>query len=347
MFVKYVDMHIVRSKFKPASGKVYETILLRESYREGKKVKKRTVANLTNCSPQEIAAIELALKHKDDLTILTSRSKPMVTEGLSIGSVWVVYEAAKRLGIMDALGSKRQGQLALWQVIARVLEQGSRLSTVRLAETYAIAPAIGLEQGFNEEDLYKNLFWLSQNQVSIEDKLFALKSKNSPPNLFLYDGCYVLKTDLTSKEASTQAVHNRYKDLALVESAFRTVKSDLEIRPVYLRNEENTRAHVLIVMLAYMIIRELDNAWKNLYLTVEEGLRSLSTLTMLEVSFGEEKAFQQIPEPREQNKRLLEAANVKLPKVLPKNHALVVTRQARRKSAKKIKNQQLRCSRSP
>jgi hypothetical protein len=84
-----------------------------------------------------------------------------------------------------------------------------------------------------------------------------------------------------------------------------------------------------------MIIRELDKAWENLYFTVREGLRSLSTLTILEVSFEEGTSFQQIPEPREQNKRLLEAVNVKLPKVLPKNHALVVTRKARRKSAAK------------
>ena len=61
-------MHIVRSKFTAKSGKVYETILLRESYREGKKVKKRTVGNLTNCSEQEVAAIKLALRYKGTLT---------------------------------------------------------------------------------------------------------------------------------------------------------------------------------------------------------------------------------------------------------------------------------------
>ena len=71
-----VDMHIVRSKFKAASGKVYETILLRESYREGKKVKKRTIANLTNCSPDEIAAIELALKYKGNLGEIGGPGEP-------------------------------------------------------------------------------------------------------------------------------------------------------------------------------------------------------------------------------------------------------------------------------
>ena len=144
------------------------------------------------------------------------------------------------------------------------------------------------------------------------------------------DGCYVIKTDLACDEASMQEVHDRYKDLARVELACRTVKSDLEIRPVYVRPEESTRGHVLIVMLAYMIIRELDKAWKDLYLTVEEGLRSLSTLTLIEWTVNDGLSFQQIPEPRHQNRQMLEALKVELPKVLPKNHAHVVTRKKRR-----------------
>jgi hypothetical protein len=100
---------------------------------------------------------------------------------LSVGGVWVVYEMAKRLGIVEALGHHRQGQLDLWQVIARVLEQGSRLSAVRLATTYAIASTIGLKKGFNEKGLYKNLSWLCCHQAQIEDKIFFSKSKKTPP----------------------------------------------------------------------------------------------------------------------------------------------------------------------
>jgi len=552
----YVDMHIVRSKFKAKSGKVYETVLLRESYREGNKVKKRTIANLTNCSEQEIAAIELALRHKGNLTDPGFQNNPTIKEGLSVGGVWVIYEMAQRLGIAGALGNSRQGQLALWQIIARVLEQGSRLSAVRLGKTYAIASTIGLNKGFNEDDLYKNLTWLCHNQAKIEDKIFFSKPEETPPDLFLYDvtssylegdknelgewgynrdkkkgkkqiviglltnengapvttevfkgntqdtssfasqiqkckerfkcenvtlvgdrgmiksgqikdlkkhgfhyitaitkaqietlikrdviqytlfddrlieiehedvryllrrnpiraeeiaksraskqksiedlvkrqntylqehpkakaetaqkkinakinrlnlkawfsgsiqdrvltlnidnnalveesrldGCYVIKTDLVKSDISAQSVHERYKDLAMVESAFRTVKSDLDIRPVYVRKEENTRGHVLVVMLAYMIVRELDKTWQHLYLTVEEGLRSLSTLTMLEVSYDKEKIFQNIPEPREQNKRMLGALNISLPKILARNHAHVVTKKSRRDSVLK------------
>ena len=141
-------MFISRSKFKTKSGKIYEAVLLRESYRENGRVKKRTVANLSRCSEQEIAAIELALTHKHDLTALGSLSGSVsIKEGGSIGGVWVIYQIAKKLGIIETLGNSQNGKLALWQVIARVLEQGSRLSAVRLGETYAIASALSLKKG--------------------------------------------------------------------------------------------------------------------------------------------------------------------------------------------------------
>ncbi len=64
-------MFLSRTRFKTKSGKIYEAVLLRESYREGPKVKKRTIANLSHCSKEEIAAIELALAHKHNLSSLT------------------------------------------------------------------------------------------------------------------------------------------------------------------------------------------------------------------------------------------------------------------------------------
>ena len=72
------------------------------------------------------------------------------------------------------------------------------------------------------------------------------------------DGCYVLKTDLSQTAASKDIVHDRYKDLALVEWAFRESKTvHLEIRPVNVRLETRTRGHAFVVMLAYSIIRAL------------------------------------------------------------------------------------------
>ena len=168
------------------SGK-YKRFLLRESYRHNGKVKHRTIANLSACSPAEIAAIRLALKHKDDLTALGSLAENVrLRQGLSVGGVWLVYDLARQLGIEGALGPSRQGKLALWQVIARVLEQGSRLSAVRLAVSHAACDVLGLE-AFTEDDLYANLDWLAEHQGAIEDRLFRSMAGAGGSGLYLYD----------------------------------------------------------------------------------------------------------------------------------------------------------------
>lgn len=168
------------------SGK-YKRFLLRESYRHNGKVKHRTIANLSACSPEEIEAIRLALRHKDDLTALVSLSEQVrLRQGLSVGGVWLVYDLARQLGIEQALGPSRQGKLALWQVIARVIDQGSRLSAVRLAGSHAACDVLGLES-FNEDDLYGNLDWLAEHQGAIEDRLFRAMADEGGPGLYLYD----------------------------------------------------------------------------------------------------------------------------------------------------------------
>ena len=93
---------------------------------------------------------------------------------------------AKYCGLVDALGSTQDGKRALWQVFARVLEQGSRLSAVRLANAHAACDILGLED-FDEDDLYDNLDWLAEHQDQIEDRLFRLRYGTQKPDLYLYD----------------------------------------------------------------------------------------------------------------------------------------------------------------
>ena len=534
-------MYVDSSKSKQ-NGRIYTRHLLRESYREGKKVKHRTIANISRCSEEEIAAIRLALRHKKDLSELIEKGKSFSQkQGLSVGAVWVVYDIARQLGIVDALGTTRRGKLGLWQVIARVIDQGSRLSAVRLAGGHAACDVLGLGK-FDEDDLYDNLDWLCENQALIEDRLFRNIYRTDKPGLFLYDvtssyfegthnelsafgynrdgkkgkkqivigllcneagvplsvevftgntqdpmtfapqikkvaerfgseevtfvgdrgmiksqqieqlasepygfhyitaitkpqiekllkenviqmdlfeqelaevktieglryvlrrnparaleiqksrqdklkalkkeivkqnqylkehprsvvevslrrvndrskqlkisdwtlisasgrviqltvdddilteeakldGCYVLKTDLSEATATKEIIHNRYKDLALVESAFRTSKTvELELRPIHVRLATRTRGHAFVVMMAYRIVKELSIRWQNMNLTVQEGIDELATLCANEVLLDGAVQFNQIPEPRESVKRLLDATNVRLPKSLP------------------------------
>ena len=546
-------MHVDESHSGP-----YIRRLLRDSFRQDGKVKHRTIANISSCSPEEIQAIKLALRHKDDLTTLLSlREDVTLHQGLSFGAVWVVFDLARQLGIQAALGSTRQGKLALWQIIARVINQGSRLSAVRLASSHAACDILGLES-FNEDDLYANLDWLDTNQQDIEDRLFATSAPSGSTGLFLYDvtssyiegvhnelaafgynrdgkkgkrqivigllcnaqgqplsievfagntqdtatvasqirkvaqrfgggevtfvgdrgmirgrqiedltthgfhyitaitkpqiesllargvltmslfdqelaevipddgpryimrrnpiraaemgtsrqdklrsvqrqidrqnkylqehpkarvqvavdkivaqcrklrldawvqvavqeralaltidesalaeqqkldGCYVLKTDLTQPQLNAQGVHARYKDLALVEWAFRTSKTmELEMRPVHVRLASRTRGHALVIMLSYKIVQELARRWRDLDATVQEGLDELKTLCMTELLIQGKPLCNCIPKPRASVQKFLEKAQVVLPAALPHRGVKVATRkklQPRRKT---------------
>jgi hypothetical protein len=138
------------------------------------------------------------------------------------------------------------------------------------------------------------------------------------------DGCYVIKSDVPGETAA--AIHQRYKDLAQVERAFRTFKSGhLEIRPTFVQTEASTRGHVFVVMLAYLLERELAHYWRHLDLTVSEALDELGSVRGIELAIANVKR-QKVPQPTGLNQELLAAAQVKLPDTLPLRKIHVATR---------------------
>ena len=166
--------------------KVYVRHLLRVSYRENGKVKHKTLLNLSICSKEEVAAIKLALKHKGKLASLASLSDIETTLGKSLGAVWALKVISERLGVSKALGPSPDAKLAMLQVFARVIDQGSRLSAVRFAMRHAVCEILGITK-LDEDDLYENLAFLAAHQEDIEKKLFALRFAHTTPTLFLYD----------------------------------------------------------------------------------------------------------------------------------------------------------------
>lgn len=182
-------------------GIVHPQYFLRESRREGKKIIKTTIFNITQWGEKTCEAFAALLKNKQLLpqlvenlrnpvtappsSGLSSNKMPEVIQGKSIGAVWFLYFLAKQIGLVEALGTSRDGQLALWQILARTIDQGSRLSATRLARNHEID---FLELGkFNEDSLYQNLDWLAQNQFDIETKLYKKRDNPSACSLFLYD----------------------------------------------------------------------------------------------------------------------------------------------------------------
>ena len=542
-------------------GKTYYRYLLRENYREGGKVKHRTVANLTGLPEEVIAAMKLALRHKGDLSVLRDAKEVELTQGVRIGAVICLQTIATRLGLVKVLGGDRHGKLALWQVMARVIDQGSRLSAVRLAERHGACDVLGLGT-FTEDHLYANLSWLAEHQEDIEQRLFRQRYGSAPPHLFLYDvtssylegrcnalwefgynrdgkkgkeqivvglltdgegvpvsvrvfagntqdvktvvdqisalvhrfgveevtfvgdrgmlkhsqlnllgenrfhyitaitkaqirkllsggvfqmelfdedlgeiecegvryifrrnpqrteelsinradklkslhtlldtqnrylaghmrakvetalgrvtayarkvklqdwieldvqqkrltfrfndhaceeasrldGCYVVKTNLPATEIPATMIHERYKDLAQVEWAFRTFKQGhLEIRPTFVHTEASTRGHVFVIMLAYLLERELYRCWNHMNITVAEGIDEVGSLRGVEIALGN-AACQKIPRPVGLAEKLLEAAAVRLPYILPTRRVVVATRKKLPDERKRKLHQQL------
>ena len=167
----------------------YRRALLRVSYRVNGKVQKDTLANVSNCNTEDLEAIKFGIQYykKYKAGTLTDLNYEDIKHGKSAGAVFVLSELANRIGLTRALGSDHNAKLALWQIISRILDQGSRLSAVRLHERHLLTEAIGIKSSFCEDDLYKNLRWIEGAQDKIENELFKTRYKDTPCELLLYD----------------------------------------------------------------------------------------------------------------------------------------------------------------
>jgi transposase len=143
------------------------------------------------------------------------------------------------------------------------------------------------------------------------------------------DGCYVVETDLKPAQADARTIHDRYKDLAFVERDFRTLKTGhLEFRPWFVCTADNTQAHALTSMLALKVRRHWERAWWSLEVTVEEGLRELEKLCVMELIHPQsgKVVARQVPEPSARQKQLLDALKLELPATVPQAEVTVGTR---------------------
>ena len=84
------------------------------------------------------------------------------------------------------------------------------------------------------------------------------------------DGIYVIRTSVSPDTLDAPAAVTAYKNLAVVERDFRSLKAiDLDLRPIYHRAEDRVRAHVFICMLAAYVVWHLRQAWASLCFTDE------------------------------------------------------------------------------
>jgi hypothetical protein len=175
----YID--IVPNRSSPPA------VLLREASREGGKIRKRTLANLSALPPDAVEVLRRALKGEK---LVAAEESVRVERSVPYGHVAAVLGTVRRLGLDHVLGTKRSPERdrVLAMVVARVLSPDSKLATARgLGEESAfsaLADALALE-AVSADSLYRSLDWLLERQPAIEAKLAAKHLKEG--TLLLYD----------------------------------------------------------------------------------------------------------------------------------------------------------------
>jgi transposase len=145
--------------------------LLRESYREGSKVRKRTLANLSSLSEEQLLAIRAVLRG-EQLGPAAERFEAIASR--AHGHVQAVRVAMQRLGFEGLLASRpnRQRELVLAMVAARIVGPHTKLATTRWWHTTTLAEDFGVAEA-SEDDLYAAMDWLLARQGAIQKKLAA------------------------------------------------------------------------------------------------------------------------------------------------------------------------------
>lgn len=163
-------------------------ILLRESYREGGKVRKRTLCNLSDWPAVHVEGLRGVLK--GGTVIPAERDAFTVTRSLPHGHVAAALGTARRIGLDRALGpdGNRCRDLVLALLVGRILEPASKLAAARALSPATAASSLGEALGLgevDEDELYTALDWLLERQPAIETTLAKRHLTNG--TLVLYD----------------------------------------------------------------------------------------------------------------------------------------------------------------
>jgi hypothetical protein len=164
-------------------------VLLRESYREGDKIKKRTLANISDWPAAKIEALRRVLRNEDEAS--AGRAVELL-RSLPHGHVAACLGMAREIGLDRLLAGGRQPArqvaLCLAMIVARLIDPASKLATARQLDAATATTSLGLALGLgslDEQALYETLDWLLGQQARIEQTLARRHLSNA--TLVLYD----------------------------------------------------------------------------------------------------------------------------------------------------------------
>ena len=157
--------------------------LLRESFRQGGKVRKRTIANLSTLADDQIDAIRRVLRGE---RLAPASELFEVTASRIHGDTHAVLSAMRRLGFRELLSSRPsfEAEIVMGLVAARIVAPHTKLATGRWWQTRTLPQDLRIEHA-TEDDLYQSMDWLLDHQATIEKKLAARHLEDG--SLALYD----------------------------------------------------------------------------------------------------------------------------------------------------------------
>jgi len=151
-------------------------VLLRQVVREGSKIRKITLANLSDWSEEQVASLKLVLRGTSVVPVDEAFS---ILRSLPHGHVAAALGVLRKIGlerILDRTAS-RERDLVVAMIVARILEPASKLATVRGLEEETASSSLGatLQLGaVREDELYQAMDWLLERQDAIEKQLARL-----------------------------------------------------------------------------------------------------------------------------------------------------------------------------
>ena len=175
-------MHVVTNRVRHGDRE-YTSTLLRRSYREGGKVKKETLANLSHLPPELVELIRGTLRGR---RYVDAEAAFAIERSLPAGHVQAALAMARRLELARLLDrtASRERDLCVAMIVQQALRPGSKLASARALGQSTLGNELDVT-GASEDDLYRALDWLLERQARIEDRLAARHLRDG--ELVLYD----------------------------------------------------------------------------------------------------------------------------------------------------------------
>ena len=273
-----VHVAVQRRKYTGKDGveRVYESFLLRRSFREAGKVRNETVANLSALPPEAIAAVKAVLAGE---SLAAVESIATVERARPHGHLAAAAVMAKQLGLAGLLGpSGRSREVAMALILARAVAPASKLATIDWWSDTTLGPDLAVS-GVHTDEVYSAMDWLLARQDDIEKQLAKrhLAASVNPSRIAMFDLSSSWVTGRACPLAARGYSRDGKKGCEQIEYGLLT---DPEGRPVAIRVFPGNTADPTAFITAVTAVKDTF-ALKNMVMVGDRGMITNARITAL------------------------------------------------------------------